>query len=75
METIYEHNVTIDELQALFGPLDWPKDYCESYSQEDNYIDIYRLYTIRKDITRAKQYLNKISDTNYKLFSLCHIDF
>ena len=75
METIFDHNITKEELDELFGPLDWTKEFFEAHSQEDNYIDLYRLFRFRGDLITAQKYLNKIKDKDYKLFSLCHRDF
>ena len=74
METIFDHNITQSELEAIAGPLDWTREDFQKFSQESNYANIYRLYIYRQDLGKAKEYLKKIKSRRYKLFSLCNHD-
>lgn len=74
METIFDHQITQAELEALAGPLDWTREDFEKFSQESNYANIYRLYIYRGDFEKAENYLSKVKTKNYKLFSLCNHD-
>ena len=75
IETIFDHNVTKEELITLLGSDDFTSEFCEKYSQEDNYIHIFYLYLMRKDETNCQKYLNLIPDSDYKTFTLCNHDY
>ena len=74
METVFDHNITKDEIINLIGPLDWTPKALERLSQESNYGLIYRLYSYRGDADTAKKYLDLIPNTVHKIFSLCNHD-
>ncbi len=71
METIFDHNVTEEEVKLLLGLeiskerfMEWKLD------KEANFSCIYRLYLIRGDKEKAKKYFDKLPDTEHKYFSL-----
>ena len=77
METIFDHNVTKEEVKALTG-FDLTKE--EYLSVDDDqvgyYIDIYYLYKIiREDEEKAQEYFDKIPDSFHKYFSIGMFDF
>lgn len=77
METIFDHDVTEEEVKALTG-FDLTKE--EYLSVDDDqigyYIDIYYLYKIiRKDEEKAHEYFDKIPDSDHKFFSIGMFDF
>ena len=74
METVFDHNITREEIDNILGPLDWKPEDFENDTQESNYGLIYRLYSYRGDTETAKKYLDLIPNTNHKLFSLCNHD-
>ena len=77
METIFDHNVTEEEVNALTG-FDLTKEkYLEhNDSQIDCYVDIYYLYKIiREDEEKAQEYFDKIPDSPHKYFSIGMFDF
>ncbi|MBR6284762.1 MAG: hypothetical protein IKR25_10790 [Muribaculaceae bacterium] len=77
METIFEHNITKDELLNVTGSSRWTREKILelSDSQIDHYTMIYRLYRYRGDYAKAKEYADKIPDTVHKLFETCNHDF
>ena len=74
METIFDHNITKEEISAILGPLDWTREDFENDSQESNYGLIYRLYSYRGDDITAKKYLDLIPNNVHKIFGLCNHD-
>ncbi|MCD8387013.1 MAG: hypothetical protein LUD17_09015 [Bacteroidales bacterium] len=74
METIFDHNVTKEELRKLFGDPDFEPEICLECNQENNYIHIYRLYLLRGNKQKWVEYLNKIPDSENKLFSIANHD-
>jgi hypothetical protein len=71
METIFDHNVTGDEVVALCGVkknrqqfLDW------GLNQDEHNACIYRLYLMRGDKEKAMIYFAKLPNTLNKWFSL-----
>ena len=77
METIFDHNITNEEIKALTG-FDLTKE--EYLSADDDqvgyYIDIYYLYKIiREDEKKAQEYFDKIPDSPHKYFSIGMFDF
>ena len=74
METVFDHNITKEEINDILGPLDWTPKALERLSQGSNYSIIYRLYSHRGDSKKAKEYLDLIPNTNHKIFSLCNHD-
>ena len=76
METIWNHNVTKEELKQIFGTDDCTLEMLPSYNQIGHYGLIYLLYYhIRGDKKTAKIYANKIPNTFGKVFGLCYHDF
>ena len=77
METIFDHNVTKEELKAVCGSADITKELLCSvlHSQRSHYNVIYRLYTYRGDKEKAKEYADKIPNDVRKVFGTCYHDF
>lgn len=73
METIFDHNVTKQEIKDLFG-FEADKEFIMNVSQEKQYRDIYRLYCIRGDTRTANKYARKLPNTIDKVFGLCNRD-
>ncbi len=73
MENIYSHKISPDELKTLGKMIPGRKiDKKQSYenSLEDDliYADLYRLYSLRKDKTKAMEFFNRIKDSTLKYF-------
>lgn len=71
METIYNHNITSNELKLLdkMTPgrvINNQSNYESSYSSDIFYADLYRLYNMRGNIALADFYFNKIQDQMLK---------
>lgn len=69
METIFDHNITEDELTFLFGHVVDKERYLSLTADIDTDSAngmLYSLYTIRNDNVTALKYLNKIKDKQYK---------
>ena len=75
IETIFDHNVTEEEIEILFGMTGYTEEDFINNSQEDNYAHIYCLYLIRKDEATAMKYFDLIPDSINKYFSLGNHDF
>ncbi len=75
METIFDHNVTKDELKAVTGFEDFNLDDFKDWSQRDHYGLRYRLYRFRKDLIMAKKYADMIPNDIHKVFGTCYHDF
>lgn len=76
MESVFDHNVTKEELEDIFGSSDitW-EDLKDWISQVDCYADLYRLYLLRKNREMATKYLSMIPDSEWKVFELMQHDF
>lgn len=90
METIFDHNITQDEIENFFGAHFRTKEeydlinstvvpgiiepMTEYDMQQDEYVGIYKLYKYRGDEAKAKEYYDKIDDMTYKLGTLGHND-
>ena len=77
METIFEHNVTDEEQENLYGFVT-DRNYVVTHtkSQIKHYEMIYDLYHhLRKDEKMAQKYLDKIPNSCHKLFSILNVDF
>jgi hypothetical protein len=73
METIFDHNPTQQELVMLFGPRPMTREeYLSVVEQESAYGDLYRLYSLRGKPEIAEQFLNKITDEDYRLTLAMH---
>lgn len=75
IETIFDHNVTEEEIELLFGMTGYTEEHFINDSQEDNFAHIYRLYLIRKEESIAMKYFDLIPDSINKYFSLGNHDF
>lgn len=75
-ETIFDHNVTPDELEMLCGSRSVNEDYViREISQMQWYALIYCLYNIRGEKEKASYYAAKIPDTTDKIFGLLNHDY
>lgn len=76
METIFDHNVTKEELKDILGFDSWTREELLSINctQRDHYGVIYRLYRYRGDKEKAKEYADKIPDDDYKNYETCYHD-
>ncbi|MBR6251570.1 MAG: hypothetical protein IKR17_10325 [Bacteroidales bacterium] len=75
METVFEHNMTKEEMVAVMGFDDWVKEDFADWSQIDHYGLLYRLYTYRGDHETAKKFADLIPNTEHKMFGICYHDF
>lgn len=77
METIFEHGATKEEVGKLFGNKEINRDKLLSFglSKNQHYIGIYKLYMMRNQTDKAKEYLDKIPNCITKLFTICNHDF
>ena len=76
METIFDHNVTKEELMMLFAYDGWTAEtYVEGLTQYDCYRHIYKLYLLRNDQDKADEYAAKCPDTVEKIFGWLNHDF
>lgn len=75
IETIFDHNVTEEEIEILFGMTGYTEEYLQKKPQDRNYAHIYRLYLIRKEESIAMKYFDLIPDSINKYFSLGNHDF
>lgn len=77
METVFDHNITNEEKEAVFGFSSVTKERLDSlgFTQRDHYGVIYSLYTYRGDYITAKKYADKIPNDIAKVFGLCNHDF
>jgi hypothetical protein len=75
METIFDHAITKEELTLLFGAPPDEERYRTILESETANADLYRLYSVRGDVRKAKTYLNRIKDPLYRFeTSYCDID-
>lgn len=65
MESIFDHNVTDGELEYLFVKYRNKDDYETFTKSHGKYADLYLLYNLRGDITKAKYYLDKVVSEVY----------
>ena len=65
IETVYDHNLT-DEERELLGFDDNKEDYLKGLTEDGAFADLFRLYFHRGDWAKAKEYLKRIKDQNYK---------
>lgn len=75
METIFDHNVTKNELELLFGFDDYSAKDFENDTKEQNISLIVRLHLLRKNMEKAAEYSRKLPDTIDKIFTLLNHDF
>lgn len=63
VETVFDHNVTDDELKAVTGAEFTKEQYLSvSLSQDSEYCALYRLFSLRNDTEKASIYFNKIKN-------------
>ena len=75
-ETIFDHNVTPDELRDLIGFRTVDKEnLINTLSQTQWYAVLYSLYMLRGNKNKASFYASKIPDTADKIFGLLNHDF
>ena len=65
IETVYDHNLTDEEREELGFSLTEEK-YRRVVSEDGAFADLFRLYFNRGDWAKAKEYLKKIKNENYK---------
>lgn len=75
METIFDHNVTDEELKNLFGMTMTKKEYVNGLDQRKAYDHIFFLYQNRGDKKMAKKYLNKTPNDKRKFFEVLNVDY
>jgi hypothetical protein len=75
METVFDHNITKEEKEAVLGFADSSIEEFDDWTQIDHYGLIYRLYIYRGDRKTAQRYADLIPDTVAKVFGLCNHDF
>ena len=77
METVFDHNITKEEQEAVFGFSGVTEERLNSlgFSQRDHYGVIYRLYTFRGEHKTAKKYADLIPNDVNKIFGTCNHDF
>lgn len=73
MASIYNHNITTEEMirlrKMIPGRNILDKDQYEQSTSDDLlYADLFRLYSIRKEMRTAKEYFEKIKDETLKFF-------
>ena len=75
-ETIFDHNVTPDELEKLCDSREvYEDDVIDALSQMQWYALIHCLYCIRGNYEKASLYASKIPDSADKIFGLLNHDF
>ena len=75
METVFDHNITKEEKEAVLGFADSSIEEFDDWTQIDHYGLIYRLYRYRGDLMNAKKYSDKIPNDVHKVFGTCNHDF
>ncbi len=77
METVFDHNITKEEMEAILGSPNYTRERLESVikSQISHYGMIYSLYTFRGDHKKAGKYADMIPDSIHKIFGICNHDF
>ena len=75
METVFDHNITVEEMLAVFGYDDITIDDFKEWNQEDHYSVILRLYGYRKNKEMYQKYYDLIPDNIHKLFGTCYHDY
>jgi len=67
METIFDHNVTEDELKWLLNYPYTQKEYLDLIGNTDDHlVHIAELYFHRGKKFKAKRYINKVTDQNLR---------
>jgi len=65
IETVYDHNLTDEEREKLGFSLT-EEEYRRFTSENTAFADLFRLYFHRGGWAKAKEYLKRIKDENYK---------
>jgi hypothetical protein len=66
VETIFDHNISIAELENVLGAEETYDEYIQSTSADEAYVDLFFLYELRNDHQQSKLFLNKVSDSKYR---------
>ena len=75
LETIFDHAITDNEFEILFGFLETQADYVFALDHTDADIDLYQLYQLRGDVKTAALYLQKLDTETRKRITLhCCLD-
>lgn len=75
METIFDNNITDNEIDSIVG-VHISRDRYESYvSQKKAFEDIYYLYIERGDSITAQRYLDKLPNDIHKFHQVLNVDF
>lgn len=81
VETVFEHNITKEEIQSIFYFPTTKEEYiasinriCSNDKEINDFVnaDLYILFRLRKNKLKALEYFNKISDSEAKWFSLAN---
>ena len=75
METIFDHNVTDEELKNLFGMTMTKKEYLDGLEQRKAYDHLFYLHQSRGDKKKAKKYLDKTPNDIHKFFEVLNVDY
>lgn len=70
METIFDHNVTKEEIESLLGYIPDKDVIIKKGTQDAHYMMIYRLFRMRGLLEEAKKYFKMVKNTDYKYFTL-----
>jgi len=62
LETIFDHNLTEEELKTAAWGFSKEEYLSEIKSQENHYLKIYYLYLSRNDQKTAMEYFNKLNE-------------
>ena len=74
METIFDHNVTEDEVLNIVGIAISKERYIGIVSKEKAIEDIYYLYLERNNHKEANKYLDMLPDDKHKFFQILNVD-
>lgn len=74
IETVFDHNITEKEMEAILGSSSFTRERLCCFSQNSNYAMIYNLYLFRKDKEKAQIYADKMPNTSRKVYCICYHD-
>ena len=69
METIFDHNITEDEIKSIFisnFTIEEAKEFISDFNKDEHTALIAKLYALRKDFKKAEEYINKIEDEEFR---------
>ena len=69
METIFDHNITEDEIKSIFisnFTIEEAKEFISDFNKDEHMALIAKLYALRKDFKKAEEYINKIEDEEFR---------